>query len=90
MINKYNKGIIFKLNENENQLYLILNNIKKDDDQYLLVMPVNDLNKLVIDYGKAFMMKVDNDDNLAIENDKDIIKYVIEETIKGETRNKGN
>lgn len=89
MISKYDRGIIFRLNESDDQLYLTLNNVKKDNNQYLLVMPVDDLNKLVIDYGKAFLVKVDAEENLTIEDDKELIKYVVEETIKEENlRNK--
>ena len=89
MISKYDRGIIFRLNESDDQLYLTLNNVKKDNNQYLLVMPVDDLNKLVSDYGKAFLVKVDAAENFTIEDDKELIKYVVEDTIKEENlRNK--
>lgn len=82
MINKYNKGVIFKLDEKDKQLYLILSNIEKDNIQYLLVMPIDNINKIVIDYTKSFLIKVDENDNLEIVDDKEQIRYVVNETIK--------
>ena len=84
MISKYNKGVVFKLDESDKQLYLILSNVKKDNVQYILVLPVDDVNKIVIDYTKSFLMKVDENDNLTVEDDRELVSYVVRETIKEE------
>ena len=84
MISKYNKGVVFKLDESDKQLYLILSNVKKDNVQYILVLPVDDIKKIVIDYTKSFLMKVDENDNLTVEDDRELVSYVVRETIKEE------
>ena len=84
MISKYNKGVVFKLDESDKQLYLILSNVKKDNVQYILVLPVDDVKKIVIDYTKSFLMKVDENDNLTVEDDRELVSYVVRETIKEE------
>lgn len=84
MIDKYQKGIIFKMYDDSDDKYLIVGNEVVDNNRYLLVMPVDDMKNITVDYKKVFMIKVNNDDTLSIEDDADLIEKVVTETVRKE------
>ena len=84
MIDKYQKGIIFKMYDDSDDKYLIVGNEVVDNNRYLLVMPVDDMKNITVDYKKVFMVKVNQDDTLSIEDDDDLIEKVGTETVRKE------
>ena len=84
MIDKYQKGIIFIMYDDSDDKYLIVGNEVVDNNRYLLVMPVDDMKNITVDYKKVFMIKVNNDDTLSIEDDADLIEKVVTETVRKE------
>lgn len=84
MIDKYQKGIIFKMYDDSDDKYLIVGNEVVDNNRYLLVMPVDDMKNITVDYKKVFMVKVNQDDTLSIEDDADLIEKVVTETVRKE------
>lgn len=83
-MNKYQKGIVFKMYEDTDDKYLIVGNEVVDNNRYLLVMPVDDMKNITVDYKKVFMVKVNQDDTLSIEDDSDLIEKVVTETVRKE------
>ena len=83
-MNKYQKGIIFKMYDDSDDKYLIVGNEVVDNNRYLLVMPVDDMKNITVDYKKVFMVKVNQDDTLSIEDDADLIEKVVTETVRKE------
>lgn len=83
-MNKYQKGIIFKMYEDTDDKYLIVGNEVVDNNRYLLVMTVDDMKNITVDYKKVFMVKVNQDDTLSIEDDADLIEKVVTETVRKE------
>lgn len=83
-MNKYQKGIVFKMYEDTDDKYLIVGNEVVDNNRYLLVMPVDDMKNITVDYKKVFMVKVNQDDTLSIEDDADLIEKVVTETVRKE------
>ena len=84
MIDKYQKGIVFKMYDDSDDKYLIVGNEVVDNNRYLLVMPVDDMKNITVDYKKVFMVKVNQDDTLSIEDDADLIEKVVTETVRKE------
>ena len=78
MEENYQKGIVFKLNEKRNDYYLILENVKLDNRQYLLVMPLQDIKNITIDYTKSFVFRVEDDKSLEVEKDINVIDRILE------------
>mgnify|MGYP000045705101 CR=1 FL=1 len=78
MEENYQKGIVFKLNEKSNDYYLILENVKLDNRQYLLVMPFQDIKNITIDYTKSFVFRVEDDKSLEVEKDINVIDRILE------------
>lgn len=83
-MNKYQKGIIFKMDNDSDEQYLIVGNEEINNNRYLLIMPVEDLKNITVDYKKVFMAKVNSDDTLEIEDNSELIEKVVKETVRKE------
>lgn len=81
---KYKIGTVFELYENENQEYLIVNNIEKEKNIYLLIVPVyNVKGKIKANYEKVMLLNVDKEtDEIEIETNEKIIAEVVDNTIQ--------
>jgi hypothetical protein len=83
-VNKYQKGIIFKMDNDSDEKYLIVGNEEINNNRYILIMPVEDLKNITVDYKKVFMAKVNSDDTLEIEDNSELIEKVVKETVRKE------
>ncbi len=83
-MNKYQKGIIFKMDNDSDEKYLIVGNEEINNNRYILIMPVEDLKNITVDYKKVFMAKVNSDDTLEIEDNSELIEKVVKETVRKE------
>lgn len=81
---RYKPGTVFDLYENDNQEYMIVNNVEKQDKVYLLVVPIyNKDGEIKTDYTKVMLLNVDKKtDDMKIETDERIIREVVEDTMK--------
>ena len=81
---KYKPGTVFDLYKDDNQEYMIVNNVEKENRVYLLVAPIYKENEEIkTDYTKVMLLNVDKDtDNIEIETDENIIREVINEIMK--------
>jgi len=87
-MDKYKVGTIFQLYEDDEQLYVVMSNVELEKETYLLVTPVNQVEKnFQIDYSSVFLVKVNNEtENISIETNKEIIKNVVNKTL-GQIKN---
>lgn len=78
---KYKSGTAFELNDNEE--YIIIDSMEKEDIVYLLASPLYHENKIIkTDYSKTLLVKVDkNTDDMEIETDEKVIEEVINNSI---------
>ena len=81
---KYKPGTVFELYKDDSQEYMIVNNIEKKENVYLLVVPVyNQDGRVKTDYTKVMLLNVNKEtDDIEIETDENIIREVIDKTIK--------
>lgn len=81
---KYKPGTVFDLYENDDQEYMIVNNVEKEDIVYLLVVPIyKEDGKIKTDYSKVMLLNVNKQtDDIQIETNESIIREVVEETMK--------
>lgn len=83
-MDKYKPGTVFDLYENDNQEYMIVNNVEKEKNVYLLVVPIyKEDGKIKTDYSKVMLLNVDKQtDDMKVETDESIIREVVDETMK--------
>lgn len=81
---RYKPGTVFDLFENDDQEYMIVNNVEKEDKVYILVVPIyNKDGEVKTNYTKVMLLSVDKKtDDMKIETDENIISEVVEETMK--------
>ena len=83
-MDKYKPGTVFELYENDDQEYMIVSNLEKENNVYILVIPVSKGEKtLKTDYSKLMLLKVDKEtDDIEIETNKDIISEIVKNTME--------
>ena len=83
-MDKYKPGTVFDLYENDDQEYMIVNNVEKEKNVYLLVVPIyKEDGKIKTDYSKVMLLNVDKQtDDMKVETDESIIREVVDETMK--------
>jgi len=81
---KYKQGTVFELYKDDSQEYMIVNNIEKEDNVYLLVVPIyNQDGKIKTDYTKVMLLNVNKQtDDMEIVTDESIIREVVDDTMK--------
>ena len=81
---KFKPGTVFDLFENDDQEYMIVNNVEKEDKVYLLVVPIyNKGGEIQTDYTKVMLVNVNkHTDDIEIETNESIIREVVDETMK--------
>ena len=90
MASKYLKGTIFKLHEDSDESYLIVSSEQIDEEYFLLVMPVDNIEKIVIDVKKLFLLRVSKDEEITIETDPELTEKVINIVMEKEKRREEN
>ena len=81
---KYKPGTVFELYKDDNQEYMIVNNVEKEENVYLLVVPIyNQDGEIKTNYAKVMLLKVNKQtDDIEIESDESIIREVVDDTMK--------
>ena len=79
MIPKYRKGTVFKVYEDSDKMYLIVENTKIEEDLFLLVMPVENVKEIDIELEKLIVFKVTQDEDMSIEKDVEVIEKVLKQ-----------
>lgn len=81
---KYKIGTVFELYKNDNQEYLIINNVEKEKNIYLLVVPVYNVNgKIKANYEKVMLLNVNKEtDEIEIETNEEVIAEVVDRTLQ--------
>ena len=76
---KYKAGTVFELYKDDNQEYMIVNSVEKENNVYLLVVPIYKENEEIkTDYTKVMLLNVNKEtDDMEIETDLEIIKEVV-------------
>ncbi len=83
----YEIGTVFDLYDDDPQRYMVINNLEKENNIYLLASPVqNDNGMWKIDYSKTFLLNVDKATlNIEYETNQDIANEIVMDLF-----NKGN
>lgn len=83
-MDKYKVGTVFELYENDEQEYIIVDNMEKDKWIYLLVTPVyNESGRLKTDYTKIMLLRVHKEnEEIDIETDEKVIAEMVDNTLK--------
>lgn len=82
-MDKYNIGTIFELYENDSQQYVIINNLEKENNIYLLVAPIENQEITKVKYDKAILLNVNKkSEEINFETNEEIITQIVDDTIK--------
>lgn len=87
MNDKYLKGTVFKLQEDSDRLYLLVEKTMIEDEQFLLVMPVEDIKKIEIDIKKFILLRVTKDDEIIIETNPELIEKILRKVFEKANNN---
>ena len=82
-MNKYVKGTIMNLYENDNREYIVLRNSKIEEKEYLTVAPIErNPTEIKIKYDKLFVLYHDeNVDEFDYVKDENIISKVVQDLL---------
>ena len=83
-MDKYKAGTVFELYEDDKQEYIIVDNLEKENDVYLLVTPIyNEKGRIKTDYSKVMLLKVNKGtDEINIETDEKVISERVDKILK--------
>lgn len=83
-MDKYKAGTVFELYEDDKQEYIIVDNLEKENDVYLLVTPIyNEKGRIKTDYSKVMLLKVNKGtDEINIETDEKVISEMVDKILK--------
>ena len=82
MIPKYRNGTVFKVYEDSDRMYLIVENTKIEEDLFLLVMPVENIKEIDIELEKLIVFRVTKDEEMSIEKDVEVIEKVLKQVFE--------
>lgn len=82
MIPKYRNGTVFKVYEDSERMYLIVENTKIEEDLFLLVMPVENIKEIDIELKKLIVFRVTKDEEMSIEKDVEVIEKVLKKVFE--------
>ena len=83
-MDKYKAGTVFELYKDDNQEYMIVNSVEKENSVYLLVVPIYKENEEIkTDYTKVMLLNVNKEtDDMEIETNLEIIKEIVNITFE--------